>query len=477
MVVKFGLVNYFVIVAYFAILIYLGYYFYKRDHSEEAYFLGNQNIPWWAAGLSIYGTQLSAITFMAIPATAFATNWVYIFNQFTIILIAPMIVYFYLPFFKKNGIRSAYEYLESRFDRKVRLFGASAFVLFQLGRMAIVIYLPAIALTAVTGIDLYIAILLIGLLSTLYTTIGGIEAVIWSDVLQVFVLLGGALLSLILLINNIDGGISGFVEAGSSAEKFRAWNLSGDWTTTALWVIIIGNCFSNLVPYTSDQTVIQRYLSTGSQKDAARSIWTNAFMTLPTAFIFFTIGTALWVFYQQNPSLLDATLSQDAIFPFFIVSELPQGVSGLLIAGIFAASMSSLDSSLNSIATVSVTDFLRIPKNEGRALGVAKKITLGLGSLATLIGLALATFEIRSLYDVFLELLSTFGGSLAGLFALGMFTKKANARGALLGAFLGIVAIVYVKNFTDIHFFLYSVVGISSCFIFGYLASILWRKA
>lgn len=473
-VAPFGTINYVVVVVYFLILAGMGLYFWNRGKSDTDYFLARKRIPWWAAGISIFGTQLSAITFMAIPAKAYATDWVYFLGQIAILLVAPIVVYFYLPFFRRLQITTAYEFLEQRFNVAVRLFGSLAFVLLQLGRMGVVIFLPAIALSAVTGFNLYLAILLMGLLSTLYTALGGMEAVIWSDVMQVIVLLGGAFLSLIILVLNIEGGVPGLIEGATSQDKFHMLTWSWDATTTAVWVVLGGSIFSNLIPYTADQTVVQRYLTTANENLATRSVWTNAVLTIPGSLLFFCLGTALFVFYQQHASALEPSLSTDAIFPLFIVQQLPQGISGLLIAGIFAAAMSSLDSSLNSTAAALVCDFYKRFKPRSTAstrLGLAKWLTVGLGFLATAIGLLMATIEIASLFDFFLELLGLLGSSLAGLFALGIFTRRAHGTGALIGACTSAIVLYLVSSFTAIHFFLYASIGILTCFVVGYIMS------
>ncbi len=470
----FGTINFVVVTIYFLVLAGMGLYFWNRGKNDTDYFLARRRIPWWAAGISIFGTQLSAITFMAIPAKAYATDWVYFLGQIAILLVAPIVVYLYLPFFRRLQITTAYEFLEQRFSVAVRLFGSLAFVLLQLGRMGVVIFLPAIALSAVTGFNLYLAILLMGLLSTFYTALGGMEAVIWSDVMQVIVLLGGALFSLIILVMNIEGGASGLIEVAASEGKFHMLTWSWDATTTAVWVVLGGSIFTNLIPYTADQTVVQRYLTTANEKLAARSVWTNAALTIPGSLLFFSLGTALFVFYQQHASALEPSLSTDAIFPLFIIQQLPQGMSGLLIAGIIAAAMSSLDSSLNSAVAALVCDFYKRFKPRSTAstrLRLAKWLTVGLGSLATTIGLVMATIEIASLFDFFLELLGLLGSSLAGLFALGIFTRSANSTGALIGACTSAIVLYLVSAFTDIHFFLYASIGILTCFVVGYIMS------
>ncbi|HYH56193.1 MAG TPA: hypothetical protein VD772_06240, partial [Anseongella sp.] len=267
-----------ILVVYFIILIGIGIYYASRERSTNDYFLGGNRIPWWAAGLSIFGTQLSAITFLSIPAKTYESNWVFFLVNMTIVAVAPIIIYRYLPFFHRLKITSAYEYLERRFNLPVRLIGGLSFLLFQFGRMGIVIFLPSLALNAVLDINIFFCIVLIGGLSMTYTFLGGIEADIWNDVFQVVLLLGGALLSLGLIATQVDGGIGTIVSTGMEAGKFKMANLNWDITTDALWVVVIGSFFSTMVSYTSDQAVVQRYLTTESQKQAAKSIWTNAIL-------------------------------------------------------------------------------------------------------------------------------------------------------------------------------------------------------
>ena len=472
---NFGAVNYAVLAAYLVVLVWMGFYFAKRERSTDDFFLAGRRIPWWAAGLSIYGTQLSAITFMAIPATIYATNWVPFLATVCIVAVAPVVVFLYLPFFRRLNVTTAYEYLEKRFNVAVRLFGSLSFILYQLGRMGIVLLLPAIALSAATGINMYVCIALMGVLCTIYTVLGGIEAVIWTDVLQVFVLLGGAIISLCIIVGSIDGGVAGIVEIAKADAKLDVVIWSWDYSIMAVWVVVVGNLFANLVPYTTDQAVIQRYLTTKDEKAAARAIWTNAALVIPGSLVFYAVGTALYAFFKSNAGLLEPTLKNDAIFPLFIAQQLPVGVAGLVIAGVFAASMSSLDSSLNSVATALVTDFYRRFKPDAEDHGclvLARTLTVILGVLATVASLVMASMDVRSLWFLFTKILGLLGGGLAGIFALGVFTRRTTGVGALVGAVTGSALTVFVWRCTSTHFFLYAAIGIATCFVVGYLVSL-----
>ncbi len=469
---RFGAANWTVLLGYLAAMLGIGVYCSRRTNSTEDFFLAGRRIPWWAAGLSLFGTQLSAITFMAVPATAYGNDWVRIVSNFTIMAVIPVVIWMYLPFFRRLHVTTAYEYLELRFDVVVRLFGSTVFILFQLARMGIVLYLPAIALSAVTGMDVFLCIFLMGMLATAYTVLGGIEAVVWTDVVQVLVLIGGAIVCIGVVALEV-GSLGEIVSIATANDKFNMVTPGWAPTQKVLWVMILGTFFTNLVPYTTDQAVVQRYLITKSEKQAAASLWANFWITTPTALLFFGLGTALFTFYHTRPDLA-VPAHADRIVPWFVVNELPAGVAGIVVAAIFAAAMSSLDSSMNSIATALVTDFVRRFRTsitDRQCLRIARWATLVLGFLGTGIAMVLATINIEYLFDFFLTAIGLIGGPLAGIFILGIFAPSANARGALIGAFSAVVVLVLVSTWTPIDGFLYAPIGTLSCCGVGFLAS------
>lgn len=475
---SFGQLNYWILALYLAILVGIGIRFSKKQHSTDDFFKGGQRIPAWAAGLSIFGTQLSAITFMAVPAKTFATDWLYFFLMMTIIMVSPLVIRYFLPFYRRFNLTTAYEYLELRFNRWVRWTGSIMYIFLQLGRLGIVLLLPSIALSVVTGIEVETCILCMGVLSILYTVLGGIEAVIWTDVLQVIVLLGGALLSLVILYFHLDTNT--IQSAITDFNKVRIFDFKWSLAEPTLWVVLIGGLATNLISYGSDQTVIQRYLTTRDERSAAKSIRIGAWMALPSTLIFFTLGTLLFVYYQNEPELLNPSLDKtDAVFPWFITTNLPQGISGLLIAAIFAASMSSLDSSMNSVSTVLTTDFyrlLRSDQSESFYLKLAKVFTVIIGVLGTVLALIMATWGISSLWDQFNMIVGLFAGGLGGVFLLGIFNPHANAKGALLGLLLSGLLQYFIKEYTSLHLLLYAFTGLSSSFILGSLLSLGFKR-
>lgn len=474
---RFGLTNYLVLAVYLLALAFMGYVFSKNISNTDDFFKAGARIPWWAAGISIFGTQLSALTFMGIPAKTFATDWRYFIGNMSIVAAAPFVIFLFLPFYRRLNVTTAYEYLERRFNLGARLLGSIMFILFQFGRIGIVLYLPSIALSVVSGISIEVCICLMGGLCIFYTVLGGMEAVIWTDVIQVIVLSGGAILCLILIPCRIPGAWNGMMDIADQADKLNVLDFRFGLTDATFWVLLLGGLGANLISYGTDQAVIQRYLTTRNERAAAQSIWTNAVLTIPASLIFFGIGTALFAFYKTHPAALQPTLPQtDAIFPFFIVSQLPAGVAGLMIAALFAAAMSSLDSSMNSVSAAITTDFyrrLRAQAPERSCLLVARWTTLAIGLFGTAFALMMAQWDIKYLWDQFATFLGLFGGGLGGLFVLAIFSKRAHGMGALIGlAGSGIVQFS-LQQIYPLHPWFYAVTGIVSCFVIGYLASAL----
>lgn len=470
----FGLLDYLALAFYLLALVAIGIACGRRERDTGDFFLGGRRIPWWAAGLSLMATQVSSLGFMAIPAKTYATDWVYFTGVLTWFLVVPIVARVYIPFFRRLGGASAYEYLELRFHVSTRLLGALAFTLTQLGRMTIVLYLPALALSAVTGIDIYFCILLMGLLTTIYTIAGGIKAVVWTDVLQAIMLLAGGLACVLFVLWDLEGGVAEFFRIAHDNNKLRLVNPTWHFSTTALWVVLLGNVFSRLSTLTGDQAVVQRYLTTRDTPRAVRALWTDVAVSLPWALIVYLLGTALFVFYRTHPQLLDPMGKVDQIVPLFVAQQLPAGVSGLVIAAIFAAAMSSLDSSIHSVATVAVTDFHQrfFPGKSDRArLRLARLVILILGLFATGAAMLLSSVGVFSALDWFISVTGCSIGIVAGLFTLGMFTVRANSTGAVVGALVSAVSIWLLRE--HVHFFLYPVLGVSITTLVGYIVSLI----
>lgn len=476
---SFGFLNYLVVFFYLLLSLAIGVYFSRKQKSTADYFVGGGRIPWWASGLSVFGTLLSAITFMAIPAKSFTTNWSFFMLNIAAIAVTPLIAFIFIPFFNRLNISTAYEYLERRFNYFARALGSVSFILFQLGRIGIVLLLPSLAISIVTGISVEMCILLMGVLCVIYTAYGGIEAVIWTDVMQVIVLMGGSIVAIIWILSNTKSSMSEIITYASDREKFNILNFDFNFIDSTFWVVFLGGLASAMVTQGTDQTVVQRFLTSSSIKDSQKTLYTNAILTIPATFIFFGIGTLLFIFYSEMPQKLSPAISDnDSLFPWYIVKELPMGVSGLLIAGIFSAAMSSISSSLNSVSTAFCNDlYKRYNPNiqDVKLLRLARIVTVFVGVFGVLLALWMANSNIKSLWDQFYRFLGLITGGLGGMFLLGMLTKRANTTGTMIGLVLSAVLLGYVSLYTSINFLMYSLIGVGSCFIFGYIFSLIFK--
>jgi SSS family solute:Na+ symporter len=475
-----AILDWIAIALYGVVLIGMGIYFSRRENGTEDYFLAGRRIPWWAAGISIFATSLSAITFMSIPAKSWDTDWIYFLQNLGILVVAPFAAFLLVPYFRRLNVVTAYQYLEYRFHWTLRLAASALYMLFQVGRIAIVTLLPALALTAITGLDVSLCILIMGGICIAYTVLGGIEAVIWSDVLQAVILLGGAVWALVILVGGTDGGISGLVADAAASGKIQFADPSWDLTRSSLLVIILGAIFSNLIPYASDQSVVQRYLTVRDEREAKRAIIGGAILAVPASIIFFGLGTALWGFYRSNPELLQPTEKLDQILPMFVVAQLPVGVSGLVVAALFAAAMSSLDSAMNSVATAFTTDWYQrfFPgRDDQKLLRVARIATISIGVVGTGAALLMVQVNDPSLLDVWFKVLGLFGSGVAGVFLLGALTKRTGAIAGWAGLVAGAVSVWTAGYFTEISGLAYAAVGVLSCLLVGVVVGFIDRRA
>ena len=472
----FGWINYLVLVLYFGGLLWLGFYFMKREATTDDFFKAGGRIPWWAAGISILATTLSAITFISIPAKAYATDWRMFMYNMTIIMVVPLVITFFLPFFRRFQLDTAYEYLELRFNRSVRWLASSLFVFFMVSRIAIVLFLPSLALNAVTGFSVYWAIVIMGVVTIIYCTSGGMEAVVWGDVVQGIILMSGAVIALVFMISGIDGGLNRFMEISTAQQKFNLLDIRFTFSEPVFWVVVLGGVANSLVTFTSDQSIIQRYMSTRNESATGRSIWLNGTLSVPVTILFFLLGTALYAFFTSNPERLAAVNPNiDSVFPQFIVSEMPVGVSGLLIASIFAAAMSTLSSNINSVAAVVTSDFYKKIFKENTIksqMQVARWSGIIAGLLGMSMALVLATWDIASLWDQFNTFVGLLTGGLGALFIMGIFFPRISGPAAFFGTLGSLAVLVLVKNETNLSFLLYGLIGLTSTIFIGLIISV-----
>lgn len=486
---KFGAMAWGVVGVYVLLMIGMASYFIFKKKDENDYFRGGGRIPWYVAGMSIFATMLSSITFIAIPTQAYLQDWRYFVMAFFIIGMAPVAIYYYLPFFCRLGITSAYEYLEKRFNLGVRLFGSAAFVVFMVCRVAVVTLLPAIALNAVTGVSIDACILICGIATMIYCSLGGLEAVIWSDFVQGIVLMGGAVSVLVLLIMKTGGDgahFATFWNVASSYDKNTMWDFRLLFSQPVFWVVAVQGLISNLSSYTSDQCVIQRYIATPDENATKRSLWFNGGMSVFAQIVFYGIGMALFAFYHTHPEAMDVTMPKgDSILPTFMATEMPPWLAGLVIAAVFAATISTLSANLSSASTAVVTDFIKRfnPTISGKAqIRSGQVCTYIVGVLGICAALALSRMESSALFDNFNKYIAMLTAGLTGLFFMGVFMPRIKG----VAAVLGLIANYFVCFSCDIlkcdvfglkfHPFLLGGIGLIVCILVALVASFVLRE-
>ena len=486
---KFGATAWAVVGVYALLMVGMACIFIFKKKDENDYFRGGNRIPWYVAGMSIFATMLSSITFIAIPTQAYLQDWRYFVMAFFIIGMAPVAIYYYLPFFCRLGITSAYEYLEKRFNLGVRLFGSAAFVVFMVCRVAVVTLLPAIALNAVTGVSIDACILICGILTMIYCSLGGLEAVIWSDFVQGIVLMGGAVSVLVILILKTGAPGAHFATFWNVADTYgknAMWDFRFILTQPVFWVVAVQGLISNLSSYTSDQCVIQRYIATPDENATKRSLWFNGCMSVFAQVVFYGIGMALFAFYHTHPEAMDVTMPKgDSVLPIFMATEMPAWLAGLVIAAVFAATISTLSANLSSASTAVVTDFIKRfkPDIPGRTqIRCGQVCTYVVGILGIMAALTLARMESSALFDNFNKYIAMLTAGLTGLFFMGVFMPRIKGIAAVLG-----LAANYFVCFScellgcnvfglKFHPFLLGGIGLVVCVLVAYVSSFVFRE-
>ncbi len=463
------------LLVYLAASALIGAAFYRQRTTEE-YFLAGRSMGFFPVGISILATLFSAISYLGVPAFAYEKNISYLVYGFTIPAVVPLLLWIFLPFYHRLKLVSAYEYLGLRFDGQVRTLASLLFLLLRACYLAVATYAPALVLSLVTGFPLGISILLIGGLTTLYTVLGGMKAVIWTDVLQFCVFYGAIFGVAIAIVAGIEGGLPALLRIASEKGKLRLFDFDFSlYNDQSLWGMVIGGLFINLASYGVDQFVLQRYLTARTLREGKLSLVCNGLLVIPSLVMLYLTGVGLFVFYHLNPELLRPLPTNDSILPYFVIHQLPPGVPGLFVAGLFAAAMSTFSGGVNSLTTILYVDFW--PRQGGRGEGgaprvrVARLFTAGWGVLIT-VG-ALFVGRLGGLFDAALKVNGFFGGVLLGTFLLGMLTRRANASGALTGMVVGMGAVIAVAFSTKISFFWYSPIGCLATFAMGWTTSLL----
>lgn len=483
-----------VLATYIAIVVGVGFWFARRSKTSDGFMKAGGRLPGWVVGLSLFGTYLSSNTFIGVPGKAYAGNW----NAFVFSLSIPFAIIiatrWFVRFYRDTGEISAYEHLEKRFGTWARIYTVICYLLTQVARSATIMLGVAIGLQQVTGWDLTTIILIAGILVTAYTLIGGIEAVIWTDAIQSVVLTLGAFLVIgILIFDHPEGAGAAFASA-NEAGKFSLgdWSIT-DLTTSTVWVVLIYGLFINLTNFGIDQNYIQRYHTANSAKAANRSLWIGAVLYIPVSLLFFLIGSLLFSYYQHRPDEIAAIQEmagdrkfEDSILPHFMANHLPAGIGGLILAALAAAAMSTIDTSLNSSATITLKDLWgRLIRkdhevSEKESMKVLHGATIMWGFIGTGTALIL-TGNAKNILDIWWKLSGVFAGGMLGLFLLGLIVKKAGNAAALTGVLIGVLLIFWL-SFAEaewmpeairpmLHSNMTTIIGTLSIFLTGLIVS------
>lgn len=474
-----------VLVIYLLLVLLLGMHFAKKDMKGKEYFKGDGTIPWWVTSVSIFATLLSPISFLSLVGISFSGTWLMWFAQLGMILAIPLTIRYFLPIYSKLDIDTAYHYLELRFQSKgLRILGAVMFIIYQIGRMSIIMYLPCMVLASLTNIDVNLLIIVMGIIAIIYSYTGGLKSVLWTDFMQGSVLLIGVTFALVYLLCHLDGGMGAIFSAFTEEHKFLAENqplFNINILKDSVFILIVGAGFNTMGSYISSQDIVQRFTTTTDMKQLNKMMLGNGCLSIFIATVFYLIGTGLYKFYQANP--LPAAAAQDQIFASYIAFELPIGMAGLLLAAIYAAAQSTLSTGLNAVASSYTLDILStISKKEisfERQTQIGRWVSLAVGIFAIAVSIVLANGGVKSAYEWFNGFMGLVLGILVGAFILGAFTKVANAGGTFIAFIAASAALIFVKYFLPagtVTFWSYSIISIIVSLVVGIPASILWSK-
>ncbi|HPR30664.1 MAG TPA: sodium:solute symporter [Prolixibacteraceae bacterium] len=410
--------------------------FSSKQNNAQRFFTAGGSIPAWAVGLSILATLISSVTFLAYPGEGFSSNWILLVQGLMVPLTLVFFIGFIVPLYRKVIGISAYEYFEKRFGFLARLYSSLAFFLAHFSKMGTVFFLVALAFSKMVGTETLSMIWILGLIVVVITFLGGIEAVVWMDVVQGIMLIVGGLLALFIIIFSIDGGLSTIWNVGLENKRigFGPWDFN--FARLTFWVMALNGIFYAIQKYGTDQTIVQRYLSAKSDKGAIKASLMGVFMSVPVWALFMFLGTALFVYYQIHAGALPEGIKPDAVFPHFIMTKLPVGVVGIVLAALLAAAISSLDSDLNCLSAIAMEDYYKRikPRASEKEKMLVSRLVIVLAGLASIL---IAQYYIRNeghgVLEIVFTLYSIFSGGIAGMFLLGIFTKRANRKGVTVG--------------------------------------------
>ena len=451
--------------------------FFKKKGTSEEFTSAGRSLPGWVVGMSIFATYVSSISYLGYPGKAFSGDW----NAFVFSLSIPIASYFaaryFVPFYRSQDSISAYSFLENRFGPWARIYASSCYLLTQIARTGSILYLLALPMNVLLGWNIQTIIIVTSVAIVLYSMLGGMKAVIWTEAIQGIILIGGALVCMFILLFDMPEGPAQTFSIAMEDGKFSLGSFGSSLSESTFWVCLIYGVFTNLQNYGIDQSYVQRYHTAKNEKEAKFSALFGGYLFIPVSAVFFMIGTGLYAFYKVHPGVLPDGVGADYVFPFFIVNELPVGLTGLLIASIFAAGMSTIATSVTSSSTIILTDYYqRFRKHAGNRerMLVLKLSSVGVGVAGILV--AFAFMSVQSALDAWWALASIFSGGMLGLFLLGYISRKARKFDAVLGVVCGVILVCWIVISPFVHANLAIVFGTLLIFLVGFLSANLFNK-
>jgi len=462
-----------IIVGYLFTIIAIGIWCGRNEETLEDYFLGGRKIGWVAVMLSIVATEASALTFIGTPAFAYNHNWTYIQLLIGTIIARFIIAGVFIKQFYRYKVFTVYEYLSKRFGTGSKNWCSIVFLVTRILASGVRLFGASIIVSAATGLSPLNSIIIIATAAVLYTVIGGIKAVIWTDACQAIIFLGGGLIALLFIFRDIPNGWEGVVDITRRFSKFKLVDFSFNYKVAyTIWAGIIGSTFLTLATHGTDQDLVQRMLTAKDYNRSKRALILSGFADIPIVILFLAIGSLLFSYYQSVPTP-GLPAKADDIFPYYIMHNLPRGLIGILIASVFAAAMSSIDSALNSLSATWINDFYRpyIKKNasERHYLTMAKVFTALFGLF--LVFIAFLSKDTQEVLILGLKIGTFTYGALLGVFLLGFLTTRGNDLGNAVSIVVGIIAVLLIELYTEVAWIWYVMIGTFITFAVGYLFS------
>ena len=437
----------FVLALYSLFVLLVGFLVSRGKKDAEDYFLAGRKLPAWAIGLSILGTCISSVTYIAYPGMAFARDWQYLVQGLTLPLLIAAGLLAVVPFYRNHIRMSVTEYVQKRFGPGVRAYTLVVIMIFELTRLATVMYLVSLVMNTVTGYPIAYVILVTGIVTVVYTVAGGMEGIIWNDVIQTILFFFGGLLAVLIVSLDVDRGFAGIVQTAYAQGKFKLFDFTPELSRATFYVLFLSGLVNFFYFLAGNQNQVQRYLCAPSEKAARNAALFGSLSSVVVWSLFMLVGTCLFIYFQQHP---DTTVAgyiaenkPDKVFPYFIATRLPAGVAGLVLAGLFAAAMSTLDASMATLSTLALTDIFQkyFKPSDRQGLLISQSLTLFWGVIG--IVLALLMIKVGTFLEFYFRLFSILGGSITGLFFLALLVRKANKTGALAGIIAGIILTVW----------------------------------